>query len=167
MGITLKGKPSWDMGPLTWAQVKGKVVEQAMTVDPDTGKQSNPNGVVRTRRETWLGRYAVKGLLTGDQVKIATELLDAHMGRQARDPLSALRIDRSHERPEPEIARFDARRKFHAMWALVPNYARPVIEHVVISDLSLRSMAGSVNGRIYAAHLDRMQRGLDALAHAW
>ncbi len=164
--VTLAATP-WDLGPRTKAQDKGKVVEEVMFVDPDTGRASNPNGVIRTRRQTWIGRYAVKGQLTPAQFSIAVELLDAYMGRQARDPLAALRIDPCHEQPEPEVARFDARRKFHRMWAIVPMWARPVIECVVIRDCSVRSMGGDTSSAGGERQMDRLARGLDALFDAW
>ena len=68
--------PPWDLGPLTDRQIAGKVIEPVISVDPETGKASNPNNVIRTRRETWIGRYHRKGKLSDAQANIAAELFD-------------------------------------------------------------------------------------------
>lgn len=163
--VTLERFP-WDIGPVTANQMQGKVAEPVMTLCPDTGKASNPNKVVRTRREAWIDRYARQGKLTAQQFNIARELFEAHEGRRQRDVLAALRIDqgRGHD---PEAERMDRRRKFFAMWELVPVFARPVIEHVVLRDQSIRSMPGCHSGAREAVHLDRFQRGLEALHEVW
>ncbi|MEH6774946.1 MAG: hypothetical protein V7668_13555 [Cereibacter changlensis] len=161
--VTLRNAP-WDLGPLTPRQIAGKVIEPVTTVDPKTGKASNPNGVIRTRRETWIGRYHRRGKLTDAQANIAIELFEAAEGRPARDPLAAIiRVDDCRGERDPEAERVDARRKFFAMWKRVPAFARPVIRHVVLEDQSLRSMPGCLNGKAEARHLDRLQRGLEAL----
>lgn len=162
MAVTL-ARMGWDMGPVTVAQARGKVVEPVMFVDPDTGRASNPNGVMRSRRMTWLDRYAAKGKINAGQLAVARELIEAHEGRPARDVMGALVVDGGGHGLTPEEARFEARRKFHRMWAALPIWARPVTDHVVIRDCSLRSMAGRLNGRSDVVHLDRLVRGLDAL----
>lgn len=157
------GALPWDVGPITALQMAGKVAEPVMTKDPDTGRESNPNRVVRTRRECWIARYHRQGKLTDAQANVAAELFEASQGQRQRDPLAALRIDRCNDARDPEAERVDARRKFFTMWADVPDFAKPVIRHVVVEDQSLRAMAGCDNGRAEASHLDRLQRGLDAL----
>lgn len=163
---TLRATP-WDLGPLTKRQVRGKVIEEVTTLDPKTGKAVNPNGVIRTRRETWIVRYHRKGKLSDRQANIAAELVEAAAGLPQRDPLAALRIDRRAGGDDPEVERMDRRRKFFQMWEAVPVFARPVIQHVLLDDQSLRSMAGCIHSRHEARHLDRLQRGLDALLAAW
>lgn len=166
--VTL-GRLPWDVGPLTRLQLAGKVAEPVMTVDPDTGKSSNPNPnrVMRTRRETWIGRYHRKGKLSDAQMNIACELFEASQGFPARDVLAALRIDQTAGDYDPQVAQVDRRRKFFQMAGDVPVFARPVITHVVLHDQSIRCMPGRVNGRFEEAQLDRLQRGLDALHDAW
>lgn len=165
--VTLAAAP-WDLGPLTPAQIAGKTIEEATYQDPETGKRVNPNGVIRTRRETWVGRYHRQGKLTDAQANIAAELFEASAGMPARDPLAAIiRVDASAGDFDHEAARVDRRRKFFRMWAEVPTFARPVIQHVVLHDCSLRSMAGCIDGRTEARHLDRLQRGLEVLCEAW
>ncbi|MGP3725916.1 hypothetical protein [Cereibacter sphaeroides] len=164
--VSLKLAP-WDLGPLTPAQIAGKRIEEAAEVDPKTGKKSNPNRVIRTRRETWIGRYHRQGKLSVEQANIAAELFEAASGMPARDPLAAIvRVDVSGDQ-DPQVAQVDRRRKFFRMWELVPTFARPVIQHVVLDDQSLRGMPGRVDSRSEARQLDRLQRGLDALSEAW
>jgi len=167
LGVAVAACP-WDLGPVTARQIAGKVVEEVKTVDPDTGKEANPNKVVRTRRESWVERYHRKGKLTDGQMSIAEELVEAASGQVQRDALTALLavVDVSG-REDPEVARIDRKRKFFAMWALVPGFARPVIQHTVLNDASLRSIPGGSSANREAVHLDRLRRGLDALHAAW
>lgn len=164
--VTL-GRLPWDVGPLTRLQMAGKVAEQVQVVDPKTGKVSNPDRAVRTRRETWIDRYHRKGKLSDAQLNIAIELFDAAQGFPARDVLAALRIDQQQGDHDPLAAAVDRRRKFFQMASDVPVFARPVITHVVLQDQSLRSMPGCGDGYYEARHLDRLQRGLDALYEVW
>ncbi|EGJ20528.1 hypothetical protein RSWS8N_00580 [Cereibacter sphaeroides WS8N] len=164
--VSLKLAP-WDLGPLTPAQIAGKRIEEAAEVDPKTGRKSNPNRVIRTRRETWVGRYHRQGKLSVEQANIAAELFEAASGMPARDPLAAIvRVDTSGTH-DPEAERMDRRRKFFRMWEEIPPFARPVIQHVVLDDQSLRSLPGRLNSRHEARQLDRLQRGLQALHEAW
>jgi hypothetical protein len=168
MKITVKPYP-WDLGPRTEAQIDGKVVEEVthLVIIDGKPKQVNPNEVICTRRENWINRYHRQGKLSDQQFAVALELLDASLGLATQDPLAALRIDGGRAGSDPEAERVDRRRKFRAMWALVPGYARPIIEHVVVNDGSLRSMAGCRNGQMEGRHLDRLQRGLHHLHEVW
>lgn len=157
----------WDLGPRTLLQDERKVLESAAFIDPSTGKSINPNGVVRCRRESWVHVYLRKGKLTDRQASTADELLAASAGLRAADPLAALRIDRSRGDMDPVADRIDRRAKFRKMWAFVPEFARPVVMHVVLLDNSLRSIAGCSSGTSEARHLDRLQRGLDHLDEKW
>lgn len=165
-GRTSPGYAAWDLGPRTKSQDHQKVVEPADYIDPETGKVINPNGVVRARRETWVHTYLRKGKLTQRQANIAEELVEAALGMRASDPLAALRIDVSPGANDPTVERIDRRKKFRMMWKLLPVYAEAVIRHVVLNDMSLRSMPRCSSGAVEARHLDRLQRGLDAIADA-
>jgi hypothetical protein len=168
MKITVKPYP-WDLGPKTAAQIDGKVVEEVTHVVIVDGKprEVNPNEVIRTKRENWINRYHRQGKLSDQQFVVALELLDASLGLATQDPLAALRIDAGRSGSDPEAERVDRRRKFREMWASIPQFARPVIEHVVVNNGSLRSMAGCLNGRMEDRHLDRLQRGLEQLHEVW
>lgn len=165
MLITVRPFP-WDLGPKTALQVENKVVEE-VTHLTDAGKLVNPNEVIRTRREPWILTYGRKGKLSKAQTIVAVELLDASLGLVQQDPLIALRLERGGFGRDVEAERVDARRKFRKMWALIPAFARPVIEHVVINNCSLRSMPGCSCGASEARHLVRLQKGLQALSDEW
>ena len=160
--VTLPDMP-WDRGADGPANRIGLVEEPRGEVDEKTGKVRNPNGVKGVRRRLWVETYWQQGKLTRGQLNVARELLDAHEGRKAQDPLAAIKIDRQTGKPDPQAAAFDKRRKFHAMWAVVPLFARPVIEHVVINNRPLRAMAGCSSARSAERHLERLRRGLDML----
>lgn len=164
--VTLGALP-WDMGPQTAMQRAGKVVEPVVHVDAETGRRVNPNGVLRTRRERWVDRYLRRGLLSDGQYAVACELIAASEGQAAQDPLAALRVDRSYGDVDPMVGYVDGRQKFRRMWVLVPLSSRPVMDHVLVQDQSLRSMAGCIDGRTEARHLGRLLVGLDALIAGW
>ena len=160
--VTLPDMP-WDRGADGPANRIGLVEEPRGEVDENTGKVKNPNGVKGVRRRLWIETYWHQGKITRGQLNVARELLDAHEGRKAQDPLAAIKIDRQTGKPDPQAAAFDKRRKFHAMWAVVPLFARPVIEHVVINNRPLRAMAGCSSARSAERHLERLRKGLDML----
>jgi hypothetical protein len=161
--ITIRRTP-WDFGASGPANQDGLIIEPRGDLDPETGRVTNPNTRLGARRETWVDRYLRVGKLTVAQASMARWLRDAAEGRGSQDPLQALRIDRQAGGSDPAAAAFDARRAFHRMWALLPAWARPVIERVVLEDRPLRSLCQS--GQQEARHLDRLQRGLDELRDA-
>lgn len=166
MTITVKAFP-WDLGQRTDAQIAGKIVEEVVHVDPVTGRKSNPNQVIRARYETHVIRYRKAGKLTDVQALIALELLEAHLGMTAQDPLAAVKIDRAMGLHEPAIALVDARAKFRRMRMAIPNASWPVIEHVVLNDLPARTMGGDTSSKGEARRLALLRVGLNALAMAW
>ena len=153
----------WDRGADGPANRIGLVEEPRGEVDEQTGKVKNPNGVKGVRRRLWVERYQRQGKLTQGQLNAARHMLDASEGRSSQDPLSALKIDRQMGKPDPQAAAFDRRRKFHAMWERVPNFCRPVIEHVVLNNRPIGSMGGCYNARAVERHMDRLRRGLDSV----
>jgi len=165
-GVTLPEMP-WDSGADGPANREHLHREDAVEADPETGKQTNPNKVTRMRRVQPIDAYLKQGRLTLGQVAIARELRDAAEGARAQDPLAALKIDKDRSVKGTREAAFDARRKFLRMWAHVPLFARPVIEHVVIDGRHVAAMAGCTGSRGFERHLARLTRGLDELAEAW
>ena len=131
--VSLAPSP-WDMGASGPANREGLVREGRPFVDPETGQESNPNGIHGMRRQTWVDRYVRNGTLTTRQANVARALYAASQGKLRQDPLSALRIDRTGEVNDPQAASVDARRDFHRMWAMVPEYAKAVVERVVLED---------------------------------
>lgn len=140
--------------------------EDATEIDPVTGrKQPNPNRQRRVRRQSWVEVYARQGKLTKAQHSAAENLYAAFCGHPARDPLAAIgeTIDH-HGYTDPQSAILDARRRFHALWCKVPVASRPVMEHVVLEDMPMRSMAGCYNQLTQDRYMDRLRAGLDAIA---
>lgn len=173
--ITQKAKPvsavsvapsPWDQGAGGPANRHRLVEEDATEIDPETGKQKpNPNGVKRMRRETWVEIYWRRGKLTKQQAAIAAILHAAYAGNAARDPLAALGLNVDGVKcDDPNVNRMDAKRAFFAMWKRVPLRCRPVIEHVVLYDRPLRSMAGCGRGARELVHMQRLQEGLDTIS---
>lgn len=173
--IKQKGKKSqqspaqpttWDRGadgPANRAMLRE---EPATEFDPNTGKETpNPNGIKRMRREMWVDKYARKGKLTKEQHAAAANLYFAHKGLPQRDPLAAFQAKVDFTSCDDPLARqMDRRQWFFSMWANIPDNCKPVIEHVVLNDLSLRSIAGCHDARGEARHMQRLQRGLDAIS---
>ena len=163
--------PAWDHGATGPANLANLETEPATEIDPETGRERpNPNRVTRSRRVQWVERYHRKGDLTGRQLMIARALADASDGARNADPLAAIgnRIDRDNGIPDPMATAFDTRRRFYAMWALLPQYARHVVQWVVLDDRPINAIPGARgSGPAHARHLERLQRGLDALADQW
>lgn len=149
----------WDMGADGPANQQGLREEMRPFIDPQTGRKINPNGIRGVRRECWVDRYLRTGMLTVRQANVARALFTASEGRLREDPLSALFIDRGTDRPDPQGAAFDARRDFHRMWRMVPDYAKPIIERVVIEDLPVWSRMGRARDQ----HLQNLGDGLTEL----
>jgi len=165
-GVTLPDMP-WDSGADGPANREHLHREDAVEADPETVQRSNPNRITRMRRVQPIDAYLKQGRLTLSQVAIARELRDAAEGARAQDPLAALKIDKDRSIKGTREAAVDARRKFLRMWAHVPLFARPVIEHVVIDGRHVAAMAGCTGSRGFERHLARLTRGLDELAEAW
>lgn len=141
------------------------IEEERGDLDPDTGKVINPNRYRGCRRQPWVERYAKQGKLTKDQLAAAIRLFAAYEGFPARDPLAALAgaVDRSAWVDDPLAVKVDQRRWFYQMWAAVPVSSRPIVEHVVLRDQAVRSMAGCVNSFTADRHMERLKAGLDAI----
>ena len=160
-------KAPWDHGATGPANRLGLIEEAATEIDPETGREmKNPNRVTRMRRRPWVDAYVLQGKLTIAQASIARELRDAAEGARIADPLAALRgqIDRQSRAPDPQAAAFDARRKFHRMWRRVPDFAKPVVEAVVVEDRPVSSFA---RGSSVERQMKRLAQGLDDLRKAW
>jgi hypothetical protein len=155
---------SWDGGATGKANALNLRAEPATDFDPETGKDMpNPNGIRRHRRETWVDRYKRKGKLTQAQAAAADSLYAAWAGHPAKDPLAAMSAKVDKGRSDRMATMIDARRAFRLMWARVPAGAKPYLDHVVIQDLSIRSMNGCRNGQAEARYMQRLREGLDAI----
>jgi len=155
----------WDKGARGTANRERLVEEDAVEFDHATGKpKKNVNGVRRMRRETWIEIYHKQGKLTKSQAAAADRLYAAYAGHVARDPIAALggTVD-GDTCDEPMVTRLDRQRLFWALWRAVPQRCRPVIEHVVLNDNSLRSMNGCKRGDRELIFMRRLIDGLEAI----
>lgn len=157
----------WDMGASGQANRVGLVIEDRPDIDTETGKKHNPNNRKGVRRQLWVDVYLNRGKLTLAQVNAARSLYAASHGRLRDDPLMALKvygstIDRGASE-DPLAAAVDARRDFHRMWGMIPEFAKPVIERVVLDDQAIWPGAGLT---AWERHMDRLSRGLQALRDA-
>lgn len=161
--ITLAAMPSeWDKGAMGQANQDGLRTEPATDIDPETGREApNPNGVKRRRRDDWLMRYLRADHLTAQQVAAGLKLRFAAEGMRERDPLARIEEIRAVGEGDPLAAYVDGRRQFRALWALVPQDCRPVVERVALDDLPIWSGGGMI---ARDRHMMRLCRGLDAIA---
>lgn len=164
--VTLSTMPtSWDAGAMGPANRERLIEEAATEFDPRTGKETpNPNGIKRNRRETWVDRYARKGKLSKEQQVAAANLYAAWAGMPNKDPLAAFlpKVDGKGD-DDPLAHTIDKRREFYRMWRRIPIGSRPYVQHVVLDDLSIRSMNGCVNGVAESRYMERLQEGLNAI----
>ena len=165
--VTLSTMPtSWDGGATGPANRDRLREEPATEFDPQTGKETeNPNNIRRFRRETWVAKCTRKGKLTKAQAAAAEALFYAASGFPNRDPLAAIvcKVDGKSD-DDPLVSKVDRRRAFYRMWKQVPDRCKPFVEHVVINDLSIRTMNGCINGQAEARYMERLCEGLDAIS---
>lgn len=155
----------WDMGPSTSAARNLTVVEERGDIDPKTGKRHNPNGVKGRRRVCWVELYGAKGSLSARQVKAGLALSAAFEQTQRSAPaVKKVQVDTF---PKPDahvdimVNRMDA---YHRIARHVPQKFRPFIDHVVLKNRPIRSMAGCSGGRSQQRYLERLADGLEILA---
>ena len=165
--VTLAPAPwaEWDKGARGTANRDRLVEEDAVEFDHGTGRpKKNINGVRRMRRETWVEIYLKQGKLTKPQAAAADRLYAAYAGNVARDPIAALgeTVDGS-KCDDPLINSLDSRLLFWALWRAVPVRCRPTIEHVVLGDKPIRTMAGCHNGARELVYMKRLIDGLEVL----
>lgn len=163
--VTVANPTGWDMGATGKANCDRLRAEPATDYDPETGKdQPNPNGIKRNRRETWVDRYARKGKLNEAQQATALNLYAAWAGFPNKDALAAIlaHVD-GKGCGDPLATMIDQRREFYALWKRIPDACKPFVRHVVINDLSIRSMNGC-SGRAEPIYMQRLCAGLDAIS---
>jgi hypothetical protein len=152
---------SWDEGASGQANRLRLVEESAIEVDPRTGKRSNPNGVRRVRRKSWVEVYHNQGNITLDQMEAARRLYEAFHGHKAGDAMAALVIDNSNNTYSRAIADIDRRAFLHKIWGPVPTQLKPVVKHVVIDDEAIWGWDGTTNQRQVDRDMQRLMEGLN------
>jgi hypothetical protein len=130
-----------------------------------TGAVINPNKYRGYRRAPWFERYATKGRLTPDQHAAASRLFQAYEGFPARDPLAAIgsMVDKSNWTNDPLAVKVDQRREFYQMWHSIPTQSRPIVQHVILYDIPIRSVAGCTNSDREERQMQRLREGLNAI----
>ena len=151
----------WDKGPDTPAARRMTVTESAGDIDPQTGKRSNPNSVVRKRRISVAELYHRKKHLTKRQFTAAMALLIAwERNRRGPAAIKEIQVDTS-PKPDASIAiTIDRISKYHAVARLIPKRYEPFVMHVAREGKHITSMPGYRRN----AYMDRLRKGLDALA---
>lgn len=159
--VTVSKEP-WDLGADGPANRKGvrevKAVENS--VSPDSMRITKDVETYR-RRETWVARYLRKGKLSPDQARAADALFSASAGVRDRDPLAAMGIRAQGDGYDPMCAAIDKRDAFRRMWGMIPNDCRPMVERVVLNDMSIPASGPATRER----YMDQLRRGLDAISY--
>ena len=166
MAKSRKKKPytpptTWDKGPDTPAARRMSVSESAGDIDPQTGKRVDPNAVRRRRRLCVAELYHRKGHITKRQFTAAMALLLA-WERNQRGPaaIKEIQVDTS-PKPDASIAiTIDRISKYHAVARLIPKQYQAFVMHVARDNNHITSMPGYRRN----VHMDRLRKGLDALA---
>jgi hypothetical protein len=154
-----------DKGASGPANMDGMIEEERGHIDIETGAVINPNKYRGYRRAPWFERYATKGRLTPDQHAAASRLFQAYEGFPARDPLAAIggMVDKSNWTNDPLAVKVDQRREFYQMWHSIPTQSRPIVQHVILYDMPIRSVAGCTNSDREERQMQRLREGLNAI----
>lgn len=156
----------WDMGATGPANRIGLQQEDAVDMDPMTGKpQPNPNGVKRMRRVDMLELWHRQRTITTAGFNAAERLRDAHEATQ-RGPGWADN-DRVQSSPKPDVAVAMHIDRVSAYVALSKHIApgdRRIID-VCVLDRGTPAKAGYERAR-YAEGLAHLRAALDRLANA-
>ena len=141
------------------------IIEERGYTDPKTGKYHNPNGLKGRRRVSWVELYGAKEALTKRQVKAGLILLKAFEQTQRSAPaIRKVQVD-TFPKPDAHIdILVDRMDKYHRIAQYIPNKYRPFINHVVLQNRSIRSMAGCTGSRSQRRYLERFSDGLEILA---
>lgn len=154
----------WDQGATGPANLIGLVTEERGEVDLTTGKRINPNQVFGKRRMPMFMRMFRQGQIDASHAAAAERLYAAWAGHPTRDPLAAIggRVD-GGQCDDANVLLIDRQREFFLLKGMIPAKCWPVVEHVVINDLPIRSMTGCTNPEAFALQLGRLTQGLDAI----
>ena len=170
--VTIPPYNPWDMGATGPANRHGLEQEDAATIDPDTGKAHNPNGVKKMRRVDMLEHWHRHGTISTAGYTAACALRDAFERTQLSPGTSfeQVRVDSS---PKPDHAvtiQIKGLSLFHHVNRHVIAADQPLVHHCVLSKgtpASLRIRGVRVfHGANYPAGLRELAAALDRLARA-
>jgi len=157
---------TWDMGADGKANRHGLEQEDAVEVDPETGKKSNPNGVVRMRRVDMIEVWHRKRVISTDGYNAAEKLRDAFERTQCAPGWpEAERVDSS---PKPDHAvtiQITRLSRYHAIARCVHPDDRDILSACVLSGATPAALR-RYKGRAYQAGLEHLRDALDRLASA-
>lgn len=161
--VTLPAMPSqWDHGAMGPANRIGLVIEDRPVIDPDTGEESNPNGIRGVRRVDLLDHWHKAGILSLAGYGIGVKLRDAFEATQM-GPGTDYAADRVDSSPKPDHAvaiQTDRLSLFSAIYRHVIGPDRPIVDCCVLHG-QLPFMVTLPNGsRPIMAHMTRD-------GHAW
>lgn len=162
---------TWDMGADGKANRHGLEQEDAVEVDPETGKKSNPNGIVRMRRVDMIEVWHRKRVISTDGYNAAEKLRDAFERTQCAPGWpEAERVDSS---PKPDHAvtlQITRLSRYHSIARCVHPDDWAIIDHCVLHGGIPATMrikgARPYHGENSGAGLQALSAALDNLARA-
>lgn len=160
-------KVPWDFGTGTAAQRHNLTEEDAVEVEPETGKKRNPNNARRKRRMPVIEVYRKSGKITYEQYDAAIALLNAFEATQKRPPaIKEINVD-SSPKPDQHIGiLIDRIGNYHKFRRHVSSQYWAYVDHVVLWNLPIRSMSGCNGGIQQLKYMERLQNGLQDIAQA-
>lgn len=169
--VTVPACP-WDFGATGPANQHGLQIEDAATIDPDTGQSHNPNGVKRMRRVDMLEFWHRHGTITTAGYNAACTLRNAFEQTQ-RGPGTSFEQDRVDSSPKPDHAvtiAIDRISKFHRVNRYLDSADTPLVHHCVIGGGTPATWrirgARPYHGPSYPAGLRELAAALERLAKA-
>lgn len=168
--VSLKPVPASlaDMGASSKAQWADCIVEPAVDIDPETGKEAkNPNGSQRRRRLSRIDDMHRRKQLDNRQWQAAQHLQDAWESTlRTPEKIKRVQVDTS-PKPDAQIAiQVDRMTRLVAVSRYIPQHAKQVVWWVVCDNRSVASMPGARNTYRRSRYTERLRDGLDALASA-
>jgi len=157
----------WDMGASGPANRVDLELEDAPTIDPDTGEARNPNNVRRARRidmiERWYrtGQITSRGFTAGQALRIAFEATMRAPGMPQSE-----RVDSS---PKPDHAidiLIDRISKYHAVMRHVSPDDKALISACVLGDSIPARVNPAWKGRRHREGIAALSDALDRVATA-
>lgn len=140
------------------------VTEGRGDIDPNTGEESNPNSVKGKRKINQLEKYRRSGVITLKQMDAGNALLDAWERTQRSAPaIKEINVDTSPKPDANAAIMIDRISKLKQISQTVTMAVRPVVEHVVIKNMSMSNLPG-YHHRHAHFFVSALRDGLDAVA---
>lgn len=150
-----------------WMAANGyaPAMEDATTIDPETGKSTNPNGVKRARRIDLIEHYRIRGIITQGEFTALMALRMAYEKTQRGPPaIQEIQVDTS---PKPDHAvaiLMDRISGYSQMMAHVRPEHRQVITCVVLDNRTVAQLG--FRGRRYQSGMDIFKAAASAFEGA-